>query len=101
MNRSAEHDVLLWLLGSVGGRGGLESPTRADWGRVVDLALRHGVGPLLHKRLSALPPEATVPPAARARLREIYLRGGARNLRLFHDLSGILAALRSDGVRAL
>jgi hypothetical protein len=104
MDRSAEDDVLLYLLGAPGCRAGgapAELLARADWDRVVDASIRHGVAALLHKRISALKAASAIPAAARRRLRGVYLRSGARSLRLFHDLSAVLSALGDDGIRAI
>lgn len=104
MSRTAEDDVLLYCLGADAHRAGAVGsglPARADWNGVIERAIPHGVAPLLHKRIAAGGAGAAIPLAARRRLRAIYLRSGARNLRVFHDLAAVLAGLRGDGVEVI
>lgn len=73
-----------------------ESLAEADWHRLVALAQRQNVAPLLYARLkqsSVTPPSPIV-----ERLHQLYLANATRNLRLFHELGGILHALQSAGL---
>jgi hypothetical protein len=72
--------------------------SRLEWDVMLDLASEHQVVPLLYRRLRELGWEAGMPVAARDRLQKGYWRSAGRSIRLFHELSSVLAALREDGI---
>jgi hypothetical protein len=82
------------LVGLLSGQAAAtESLSESAWLRIVALAQKQRVAPLLHARLKEC---GVVPPAAAAdRLRLMYLANFARNTRLFHELAEILGALRA------
>lgn len=63
----------------------------AEWTRVVEMAKKHGVAPMLQLRSQER--DLLLPPAAAEQLRRLYLRSLARNMRLFHERDRILDAL--------
>jgi len=67
-----------------------------DWRRIVELAVKQHVAPVLHARLT----ERGITPSAAAtdRLRRIYLANAGRNTRLLHEVGNILRALRDNGI---
>lgn len=69
-----------------------------DWELVSRRALDERVAPLLH---SVLGTETFAPAAVRQQLEEAYLATAHRNLFLFHELEGALAALNEAGVDVL
>ncbi|MGB5064160.1 MAG: nucleotidyltransferase family protein, partial [Candidatus Competibacter sp.] len=51
----------------------LSALTNAEWSALVEMATRHGVAPLLYRRLKAPPLAGCVPDGVRERLRGVYL----------------------------
>lgn len=68
----------------------------ADWQRIVELAQKQSVAPVLYVRLKER--GLTLPPAVVEQLRSIYLNSAARNTRLFHELGKILRALQVENL---
>lgn len=68
------------------------------WERIVEDAIRHGVGPLLHRRLRRHDLVDRIPAEAAARLRAHVAGVAARNLVLAEELAGILRALADAGL---
>jgi hypothetical protein len=85
------------LIGLLSGRAAAaETFSEADWHRIVDLAQRQRVAPLLRGRLKE---RGLVPPAAAAdRLRQLYLANVGRNTLLFHEAGNILRVLQAAGI---
>jgi hypothetical protein len=87
---------------------GTEEPARLetllaqgpDWDKLLALANRHGVMPLLYHSISQSCPQA-VPQEWLARLRLKYMQNAARNLRMTLELLRILDVLKEAGIRAL
>lgn len=71
-----------------------------DWARVVEVALAHGVSPLLARRLGRLPP-GSLPDEIRDSLALHLLDNRERNVVLTEALFEILDALRGRGIVAL
>ena len=71
-----------------------------DWDRVLALAARHGLRPLLHCHLTRLA-AAGVPAAACAALRDYARKNSAFGLLFTGELLRLLAALEADGVEAV
>ena len=67
-----------------------------DWERIIGLAQKNGVAPVLFAALKAK--DVTPPPAAAERIRKIYLASAARNTRIFHELGKILRALQAANI---
>jgi hypothetical protein len=70
----------------------------ADWDRILALASEHKVMPLLHHRLKALGADHGIPPHVVQRLREAYWDSAGTNIRLYHRLAKVLAALQGGGI---
>jgi len=70
-----------------------------DWHRVMGLAIRHRVGPLLFHALKSVDPEA-LPAAQRAVLERQFGACARRNLILTRELLRVLKCLRAGGVDA-
>ena len=73
----------------------------ADWTAVLALADKHGVTPLLYKRLKEVDAKAWAPAAVWKRLRRTYLVSAARNTRLFRELQTVLQRLRNSGINVI
>jgi hypothetical protein len=88
------------LMALLAGRdAALETWAEADWHRLTVLAQRQNVAPLLYSRLKQS--GVTVPSPVAERLHLLYLASTTRNLRLFHELGGILRALRAAGLAVI
>lgn len=72
--------------------------SEAEWGEVLELARRHGVMPLLHRRLKDRYGDLGVPGPVQVQLRDMYRATGIRNTRLFAHLNGILMRFREEGI---
>jgi hypothetical protein len=73
-----------------------EASIEADWERLLALAMQHDVAAVLRARLKE---RGLIPPPAIAEaLRQVYFASAARNMRLFHELGGILRALQAAGI---
>ena len=77
--------------GRASGRPG--TLTAGEWQQIVCLAGRHGVGPLLYRRLEAGGRALHVPSFVLQELRRVYLRAMASNMLLYHGLAQALQAL--------
>jgi len=71
-----------------------------DWDYLAQIALAHGVMPLLHRHLDAMGPEA-VPPRALERTRDRFHANARRNLFLTAQLLHLLDSLEANGVAAI
>lgn len=72
--------------------------TDEGWTALIEMATRHGVAPLLYRRLKAPPLAGCVPDDVRERLRGLYLNTAACNVRLYEELRLLLLALRAAGI---
>ena len=79
----------------------LSALTNAEWSALVEMATRHGVAPLLYRRLKAPPLAGCVPDGVRERLRGVYLNTAACNVRLYEELRPLLLALHEFGIPVL
>ena len=70
----------------------------ADWNNVIQRSARLAITPLLYNRVKADAPATVIPPGAVAILREISVGWAVTSLRLHHDLTRVLSALRRDGI---
>jgi hypothetical protein len=66
----------------------------ADWQRLVDLALPHGVAPLFYSIVSQDEIATTIPSPLFLRLQQSYYQSTAHNLALYRELARILMFLR-------
>ncbi len=101
MDRKTERELLLYCLGLGTDEiraGKLEQLSASDWDGVIQLSARHGVTPLLYKRLRTLSPGTTIPAGIVQRLREAYLHSSARSMSLYHEISKVLTVLQNDGI---
>lgn len=71
-----------------------------DWNRLLSLANRHGVMPLLYRSVSQGCPQA-VPQEWLMRLRMLYMQNAARSYRMTAELLRVLNALKEAGIRAV
>lgn len=76
-----------------------EPLTEADWNCLLQLAVRHGLAPVLHTRLKHADP--TPPPSVSKELHDAYVASAARNVRLFHELDRILRAMQAAGIQVI
>ncbi len=100
MSRNGAQDLLIRLLRSSQGQPGTseqrEIPT-ADWERMIELAIRTGVAPLIYHYVRTLP-DLDIPSGAITALRELYNMNALRNLRIYRQLHSILQALHDAGI---
>lgn len=71
-----------------------------DWQRVLRMAERHGLIPLLYKHLKAIAQD-NVPSAVMRQLHDYFLSNAARNLLLATELEEVLKLLRAEGIPVL
>jgi hypothetical protein len=71
-----------------------------DWERFTSLALRHGVMPLVYRRLRESS-ASSVPTSLMIRLAELYRQNAARNLYLTGEMLRALDALEDAGVEPI
>jgi hypothetical protein len=72
--------------------------TKGDWDEVISLARRHGLAPQLFARLNELDTLSILPDDLGKRLRDIYLGGVVRGLRLSVMLSEILVHFNTNKI---
>ena len=87
---------LIALLREAGRAVAAETFDEADWQRIVELAQKQSVAPMLYARLKER--GITPSPAAAQQLREIYLANAARNTRLLHEVGNIFRALQAADI---
>ena len=73
-----------------------ETFDKADWQRIMELAQKQSVAPLLYVRLKER--SITPTPATAQQLREMYLASVARNTRLLHEVGNIFRALQAADI---
>ena len=71
---------------------------QVDWPSVAELARRHSLEPLLYHRLEREQKLSRVPAPEREQLRKAYYLNADRNIRRYHQLQPVLAALRDRGI---
>ena len=67
-----------------------------DWERIIGLAQKNSVAPVLFASLKAK--DVTPPLTSAERIRKIYLTSAARNTRIFHEVGKILRALQAANI---
>jgi len=97
---SAARDLLHLLRGSQdpGAAAAARAPAQRDWNEISALAVRHGVGPLLHRALQSGAAPTGVPGPVRARIAEERRATAFRNLRNIGEFERIACALRARGI---
>lgn len=68
------------------------------WDELLELAQKHGVSPLLYHQLKHQGFGENVPAKILSALQQCYLQNAARNMRLYHQLSTVLTALREHDI---
>jgi hypothetical protein len=71
-----------------------------DWQRLMDLALRHRVMPLLYERLRTMPSGA-IPGDFMEELRRRYIANASRNEHMTRELVKVLDIMSAHGIRAM
>jgi hypothetical protein len=94
------------LLGCIGqhpenSAGGVEHLSAAEWRELAAFATWHRVAPLLYHKLRERGLDGLCPEPVLELLRETYRQNALRNLRLYHELGSILAALAEVGIPAI
>jgi hypothetical protein len=87
---------LIALLREAGRAVAAETFGEADWQRIVELAQKQSVAPMLYARLQER--SITPTPAAAQQLRDIYLASIIRNTRLLHEVGNIFRALQAADI---
>jgi hypothetical protein len=73
----------------------LDQLSPSDWEQILHQAIRQNVGPLLYHRFRTLSPNRDIPSIVMQKLRAMYLANAARNIRIYYQLTQILATLRN------
>ncbi len=76
----------------------LKQLSTSDWVETLQQSNKHGVTPLLYQRLQTAGLSPDIPADILLRLRKIYLTSTARNMRLYHELSKLLAVLQKNAI---
>lgn len=85
------------LIGLLAGREvAAETIDAAGWTRLIELARKHGVAPMLRHRIGER--SSLLPPVAAEQLRLAYMKSLARNMQLFHENERMLRALTTAGI---
>jgi hypothetical protein len=71
---------------------------RQEWPKLLHEAERHGLASLLYRRIGSTGAQATVPAQDWGRLRTLYLKSLARNMRIFHEVENVLRLLTDAGI---
>ncbi len=79
----------------------LSALTDQEWTALIEMATRHGVAPLLYRRLKASTLTGCIPNEVLDRLRGVYLNTAACNVRLYEELRPLLLALHEVGIPVL
>lgn len=79
----------------------LECTTEGQWQELLQQAGRHGLKPLLYRRLEQAARISDVPDTVFQDLRQAYLLNAKRNIRLYRELAMVLASLRGQGIQAI
>ena len=69
-----------------------------EWPVLLDEAKRHGLAPLLYRRIGSTGAQATVPAQDWGRLRTLYLKSLARNMKIYHEVKNVLRLLIDAGI---
>ncbi|MBN2466110.1 nucleotidyltransferase family protein [candidate division WOR-3 bacterium] len=93
--------LLLRCLSARGPETGDRGLETAAWSRVVELATREHVAPLLFKRLKESGGSDLVPADEWKRLRLAYFTNGDRNTRLFRELRKVLDCLHNSDIKVI
>jgi hypothetical protein len=70
----------------------------SDWESLFPASIRHGVAPLLYGGLKPFIKDAYVPATVQERLNKSYRLAALRNMRLYQQLSKVLAVLNQEGI---
>jgi hypothetical protein len=70
----------------------------SDWDELLRQAVRHGISAHLFHNLKESGIADRIPAGIERQLREITMRNASRNVRLFHGLDKLLAALQGGGI---
>jgi hypothetical protein len=97
-NHHSAIDLLLCCLSDSRGPTADSREPTTDWNKVVDLAVYHGLAPLLFKRLKRSDTRAGIPADAWERLRLVYFVNADTNMRLYRELRTVLRCLRGSGI---
>ena len=68
-----------------------------EWHKFLDLARLQNITPLVYRKLKILE-NVDIPPEIMQELQDDYLKNLARNMRLFHQLKGILKRFHEDNI---
>lgn len=87
------------------GRTGRRLPARTElerWEEIAAAATRHGLGPLLHRRLACSRDRSSrVPASVREEIRAVHSHSRLRNRSALAQLAELLAALEGEGIDGL
>jgi hypothetical protein len=72
-----------------------------DWHAVATIAADHILTPLLYKRLKESDAQALVPVDVWERLRQVYVAGAIRSMRVYRELRPVLRRLRGSGIKVV
>jgi hypothetical protein len=93
--------LLTYILGNappVAKAARLNAVGAEEWPMLLREAERHGLVPLLYRRIGSTGAQDVVPAQYWGRLRTFYLKSLARNMKIFHELKNMLRLLTDAGV---
>lgn len=76
-------------------------PASINWDELVELAIAHGVAPLLYHRLQSQPCGMTVPASVLQTVKQLYIENALRNAQIQQQLVTVLSALYAQGIRII
>ncbi len=75
-----------------------DMPDEHIWKGILRLSHRHAIAPFIYKSLKSLNANVHVPNSILQSLRAFYLVNKGKNIRLFYELSKVLASLKKNGI---
>lgn len=97
MNHTQTNEVILGLLRADSENGRLpkiKDWSELDWEGILRQSLRHGIAPLLYRRLMTNFSGISIPDRIMSRFKDISLHVTAKNMCLYHELSKLMKRLR-------
>jgi hypothetical protein len=72
-----------------------------DWRNILAASIRFGLTPIIFYSLKRGFTDLWIPDDVWQRMKEIYLKSVARNIRLYHQLAGIISLLNGNGISVI
>jgi hypothetical protein len=82
-------------------KGLLEDLNAEDWRMVLEASNMHGTTPLLYQILHPFFGEIDIPSETRQVLHRMYYVSAGRNMKLYHQLTGLIRELNRQGIQVI